>query len=212
MAAFETPALGEYPVIPPGARRVDGPEQAVRGEAGHPEGPGLPGRARARLGEGRGHEAGRARVPVARAAGVPRCLREVRRVHRQVPLLPRHRGPEEHARGAPGPAALGLPALLHLRRQAFPEARGRARHDQGSAGRLVQPTSTSARSAGAARCSVPTASTPPRSPWRRATSWTPSGWGRSTPTRSSARSTRSATTWAFPSRRCATRSTASKRT
>ena len=54
-----------------------------------------------------------------------------------MPLLPRHRGPQEHAGGAPGSAALGLPPLLHLCRQAFSEARGRARHDEGRARRVV---------------------------------------------------------------------------
>jgi Fe-S oxidoreductase len=32
-------------------------------------------------------------------------VREVRRLHRQVPLLPRHLRSEKHAGGAPGPAA-----------------------------------------------------------------------------------------------------------
>ena len=65
-------------------------------------------------------------------------LRALRRLLRQVPLLPRHRRPQEHAGGAAGPDARGLSPLLHLRRQAFPEAGRRGRHDQGRARRLVQ--------------------------------------------------------------------------
>ena len=56
------------------------------------------------------------------------------------------------------------------------------------------PISISAPSAAAVRCSAPMASTPPKSPWPRATSWTRSAWGRNIPTRSSARSSASATT------------------
>ena len=71
-------------------------------------------------------QAGRAARQVARAHGLPGRLRQVRRLHRQVPLLSRHRRPEEHAGGAPGPAALGLSALLHLRRQTLPSWWARA--------------------------------------------------------------------------------------
>ena len=63
------------------------------------------------------------------------------------------------------------------------------------------PISISARSAAAARCSAPTASTRPKSPWPRATSWTRSASARNTPTRSSARCSRSATTSACRRRR-----------
>ena len=55
----------------------------------------------------------------------------------QMPLLPRHRRPEEHAGGAAGPAAQGVPAPLHPRRQAVPQARRRGRPHRGGAGGLV---------------------------------------------------------------------------
>jgi Fe-S oxidoreductase len=63
-------------------------------------------------------------------ASTARCglsgrLRALRRLHRQVPLFPRHRRPEEHAGGPPGPDAQRLPPPLHAGRQAVPEARRR---------------------------------------------------------------------------------------
>ena len=67
--------------------------------------------------------------------------------------------------------------------------------------RTATPTSTSARNAAAARCSARSVSTPPRSPWPRAKSWTASAWARNTVTRSSARFTRSATISACRGRR-----------
>ena len=81
---------------------------------------------------------GRAARQVPLAEGLHGRLRALRRLLRQVPLLPRHRRPEEHAGGAPGPDAQGLPPPLHLRRQAFPQAGRRRGPDARGAGRLVQ--------------------------------------------------------------------------
>jgi hypothetical protein len=86
--------------------------------------------------EGRRQD-GRTAGQVPLAARVHGCLRALRRLHRQVPLFHRHRRPEEHAGGAPGPDALGVSPLLHAARQAVPQAGRRARHDQGRARRLV---------------------------------------------------------------------------
>jgi hypothetical protein len=62
-------------------------------------------------------------------ANTARCglhgrLRALRRLLRQVPLLPGHRRPEEHAGGAPGSDAQGLPPLLHLAGKHFPKLVG----------------------------------------------------------------------------------------
>ena len=54
-----------------------------------------------------------------------------------------------------------------LRRQALPEARRRARPDARKCWTSGTATTTSAPNAAAARCSAPTASTPPKSRWRR---------------------------------------------
>ena len=99
------------------------------------------------------------------AQGLSRRLRALRRLHRQVPLLPRHRRPEEHAGRAPGPDAQRLPALLHARRQDRSRSWSARATSRAKCSTSGTPTTTSARSAGAARCSAPTASTPPRSPW-----------------------------------------------
>ena len=64
-------------------------------------------------------------------------LRAVRRVRRQVPLLPRVRRSEEHACPARGAPALRLQALLHQRRPAARRRGRRARPDRGRAQGVV---------------------------------------------------------------------------
>jgi hypothetical protein len=112
--------------------------QPVQVEAAVPGGAGLPGRAGGRLADQGHRQDGRPAGPLPLAAGLSGLLRQVRLLHRQVPLLPRHARPEEHARRPPGPDAQGLPALLHAGRQVLPEAgRRRGLHRRGPE-RLVQ--------------------------------------------------------------------------
>jgi TusE/DsrC/DsvC family sulfur relay protein len=121
-----------------GGRGIDGPQQALRGQRGDPDQHRVPRRADRWLGAARRRQDGRAAGQVPFAAGLHGRLRALRRLQRQVPLLPRHRRPQEHAGGAPGPDARRVPPLLHLRRQALPQAGGRHGHDPRGAGRVVE--------------------------------------------------------------------------
>ena len=162
-----------FPRLPP----AHGRQQALCRGPGIPEAARLSGRAGREL-AGKGHrEDGRASRQVPLVPGLPRLLRQMRRLHRQVPLFPRHRRPEEHAGRAPGSAAQGLPPLFHPGRQIRALAgrrRGPHRTRCWTTGTAI---STSARSAAAAPSTARSASTPPKSPWPLARSWTSIGKG-----------------------------------
>ena len=136
-AAFETPRIPDFPEIPVIVEGGDGPQPSVRRRPRPSAGARLPGRAGRRLARCGHREDGRAGRQVPGPARLPRFVRQVRRVYRQVPLLPRHGGSEEHAGGAAGPVAQGVPAPLHARRQAVPQARRRRRPHRGGARGLV---------------------------------------------------------------------------
>ena len=112
-----------------------------------------------------------------------------------------HGRSQEHAGGAPGPDAQGLSALFHAGRQVLPQAGRRRGPHQGGAGRVVQLLPPVLRVPALLGVLPLSASTPPRSPWPGARFWTASATARSTATRSSARSTRSAITWVCRSQR-----------
>ena len=136
-AEVKAPPLREFPSPPPilpGAMEKSRPyvasdkiQQAI----------GFPWPTDRRMGTARDHAHGRDAGQVPLAQGLHGLVRALRGLLGQMPLLHRHAGPEEHAGGAPGPDAQRLPPLLHAAREAFPEARWRARSHQGSARRLV---------------------------------------------------------------------------
>src|SRR3990172_151463 len=136
MADIKAPVLGEYQVIPHLMRDTMAGSKPYVAKPDIQAGMGFPKElvpdwenvAVKKLGD---------LVSQARAPGVPGFMREVLRLHRQVPLLSWHFRPEKYAGRAPGLAAFRIPALLHLRRKILPQARRRARHDQGRARRMV---------------------------------------------------------------------------
>ena len=135
--------------------------------------------------------------PLARLHG---RLRALRRLQRQVPLLPGNGDPNMPV-GAAGPDARRVyRRYFTFAGKAFPEAGRRADMTREVLDQWceLQPVQ---RMPPLQACSAPTASTPPRSPMAaREIMDARSASARSTPTRSSARSTASATTW-HPGRR-----------
>ena len=132
-AAYEDPL--DIPALACGAMAASKPYRRVARAPGAAR---LPRRACRELAREGDPEARRSRQEQPRAAGLSRRLRALRRLHRQVPLLPRHRRPQEHAGRAPEPDAQGLPPLFHAGRESCALARRRGGPHPRGARRVVQ--------------------------------------------------------------------------